>query len=213
MKKSQITICAALVAAFVATEAKSDTLAEQNYAFGGLGIFQYGDKLAGETLGTGAGVEAGANFNIAPQIDVAGYMYYYSASKNGFTVSGLNIGADASYWFMPKTQINPYAGAGLYLSNVKAEYEYDYGFGVSGKVSDSDNNIGLKVFGGAEFDLDPSLLLRTSLALAFIDGENDLCFSVIGGYKLNEQFTPYARFEYWTDNGDIIFNIGTVFKF
>jgi len=191
----------------------SSALAESNFAYGGLGIFQFGSKLANETLGTGFALEAGANINVMPQLDIVGGLRYLSVGKNGFTFSRLDLGGDAAFYFMPKQEVNPFAGGGLFLANFTVEYKYDYGWGVSGKTDDSETKIGLKLFGGAEFDIAPELWLRAALVFEFVSDYNDVALQLIGGFSVTEQLIPYAKFEYWTDEGDIVFILGAAFKF
>jgi len=203
MKALRFALCAAVAAASIVT-LKADMLAEQNYAFGGIGLFSYGDEFSG----TGFALEGGVNYNIIPQLDAIGSLRYYTASKNSFKWSELDIGADAAWWFMPGEKINPYAGGGLFLANFSAEVEY---FGQ--KYSDSETKIGLKLFGGAEFIFVDKLILRAGLTFKVISDNNDVIFDAMGAYEVTDELLPYGKFEYWFDSGNVVFIAGAMFKF
>ncbi|MCL1909357.1 MAG: porin family protein [Kiritimatiellaeota bacterium] len=204
MKTLHIALCAAIA---VATVAQADTFAEKNYAFGGLGIISYGDASL-----TGFILEGGVNYNVASQIDAIGTIRYNTASKGGVTASRFDIGADGMYWFSPKQKINPFAGAGLFVASAKAEAKYNIGFGEY-KSSVSETKVGLKLFGGAEIDLDPAIWFRPGIEIDFISSSNDIGIGVTGGYKITEELSPYAKFEFWTKNSDVVLMVGATFKF
>ena len=208
MKSTHIAVYAAIVAASVASTVNADTFAERNYAYGGLGIFQFSDKFYGESLGTGVAIEGGANFNIAPKIDAEGNFKFISASKNGFTWSRFDIGGNGTYWFMPGGQINPFAGGGLFLANYSLDYEFS-GF----SASESESKLGLKFYGGAELDLVPELWLRGAMSVEFVNSENTVSIYGLGGYKFTDAISAYSKLEFWFDPSVILFTVGGTYKF
>jgi len=216
MKASRFTLGAACAAAVLAVNATAQNAAapvvfaapdktDSVVAYGGIGIFQSGSSY----LGTGFVLDGGAVFNVMPQLDIDANFRYFTISKDSWTFNRLTIGGDASYCFMPGEKLNPFAGGGLFFANYKLESESWYG----GKSSDSETKIGLKIFGGAEYEVSDELWLRGALVFELISNYNDVAFQFSGGYAVNEQFTPYAKFEYWTDNGDVVFTVGATFKF
>jgi Opacity protein and related surface antigens len=207
MKTLSRAVFTALIAA-AAANSMADVVAEKNYALVRAGIYQFGDDLLDEALGNATIFTASASFNVAAQIDAHGAMQYITASKNDFDVTGLQVGGGATYWFKPGAQINPYAGAGVFVS--KSEVKYS---GIWTDISEDDTNIGFTVGGGAEFDIAPKVLLSAGLDFETCDGESDVNLIVNAAYAVAQNIYLGGSVGYWFDEGDMAVMAGLAFLF
>lgn len=117
----------------------------------------------GSAIGFGGVADLGT---ITPVIHLSAYVEYWGKSDEEFNIkskwSQITFGAIAKYYFpMESSKFKPYAGGGLGLviNKVTIEIpEIDIGFGVyGGETSVSSNDIGIRLAGGADFELSPGL--------------------------------------------------------
>ena len=117
----------------------------------------------GSTIGFGGVVDLGT---ITPDIHLGAYVEYWGKSDEELNFkskwSQITFGAIAKYYFpMEGSKFKPYAGGGLGLviNKFSGEIpEVDTGFGgFGGEFSESSSDIGIRLAGGADFELSPGL--------------------------------------------------------
>jgi opacity protein-like surface antigen len=174
----------------------STAFAQSEIGFKGVGGhvgFVMPEDPIDNTIGFGLDADLGT---LMPNLHLGLYLDYWqksydesfvgfsSGSSWEFTVSMLNIGANAKYAFPVQGNIQPYAGAALGLGIVSASVESKSEFGdVSSDDSDSDISIGL--LGGASMPVSP-MMAGFVEARYMIVGDGDY-FGIFAGilYKLN----------------------------
>jgi hypothetical protein len=120
-----------------------------------VGYLKPEDPIDG-TIGFGAQANFGT---IMPNFALDGFVEYWSKKYDlGFgydaSFSEFVVGAMLKYYFQVKSDIKPYAGAGLAMHFGSAKTDVNYGFGTT-TVSATNTDIGVPIVGGAELLLSP----------------------------------------------------------
>lgn len=85
--------------------------------------------------------------------------YIFVSSSGGASATSIFGHADAAYLFdIPKSPISPYAGAGLLIAFSSVSVDVPTFGGGSQRQTQSSTNVGLNLFGGAEFPVGPVAL-------------------------------------------------------
>ncbi|MCA9734652.1 MAG: outer membrane beta-barrel protein [Deferribacteres bacterium] len=132
------------------------------------------------------GFEGFADLGSFNKIALEASVLYWSKSVSVVSLRDLAIGATGRYFFdMADSPVKPFASAGLALHMMKSQVDYDFGFLGSGSESVTSTEFGIKIGGGANYELNEKMTLTGEVSYHLGDAEQ---FNILGGvsYKLGQ---------------------------
>ncbi|KAA3662920.1 MAG: autotransporter outer membrane beta-barrel domain-containing protein [Calditrichaeota bacterium] len=125
------------------------------------------------------GFEGIADLGTINQFALEASILYWSKSVGAASVRDLAFGATGRYFFeMEDSPIKPFASAGVGIHMFKTEVDFDFGFLGSGSESVSSTEFGIKVGGGANYELNEKMTLTGEVSYHLGDAEQ---FNILGG--------------------------------
>ncbi|KAA3610577.1 MAG: hypothetical protein DWQ05_21395 [Calditrichaeota bacterium] len=133
------------------------------------------------------GFEGFADLGTFNKFALEASILFWKKTVDPVSLRDLAFGVTGRYFFdMGESGVKPFASAGVGLHMVKSEVDFDLGFfGGSGTTDASSTEFGIKVGGGANYDINEKMAFTGEVSFHLGDIEQ---LNILGGisYKLGE---------------------------